>query len=286
MNGDLVSKKTRQVFREYLVGWTLREISDEFDAADVPCDLEYTPPVSGQRRSLVEQYYHAVHWSDWRDVKKVLQAFEGVLSTAQEKEKLHGLSTGLSDWADAERLALKRMTDALRRDGYEVVGNRIITGTSPASIDEVKEVAASFDAKHLAEQVHRIEQAVDTDPSLAIGTAKELVETCCRTILAERGKPVTGTPDVPALTREVLKELKLVPDGVPEKAKGSEIIKRLLSNLGTIGNGLAELRNLYGTGHGRDGKTQPMKPRHAKLAVGAAATLVSFLFETHKESEP
>ena len=56
MSGDFVSKKTRQVFREYLVGWTLREISDEFDAAGVPCDLEYQPPVSGQRRSLVEQY--------------------------------------------------------------------------------------------------------------------------------------------------------------------------------------------------------------------------------------
>jgi hypothetical protein len=62
MSGDLISMKTRQVFREYLVGSTLREITDEFDAAGVPCDLEYQAPISGQRRSLVEQYYHAVNW--------------------------------------------------------------------------------------------------------------------------------------------------------------------------------------------------------------------------------
>jgi hypothetical protein len=59
------------------------------------------------------------------------------------------------------------------------------------------------------------------------------------------------------------------------------LFKRLLSNLGTIGNGLAELRGLYGTGHGKHGKTSALSARHAKLAVGAAAT---FLFDTHKET--
>jgi hypothetical protein len=273
------------VFREYLVGWTLREISDEFDSADVPCNLEYQPPVSGDRRSLVEQYYHAVNWADWRDVKKVFQAYEGVLARAQEKEKLNGASIGLSYRADAERLGLKRMTDSLRRDGLNVLNGRIVTGTGMPSLDDIKETAAAFDAQHLVEQIRRIEQSVDTDPALAIGTAKELVETCCRTILFERGKPVTGTPEISTLTKETMRELKLVPDGIPDQAKGSDTIKRLLSNLATIGQGLAEIRNLYGSGHGKDGKTQAIKPRHAKLAVGAAATLTTFLFETHKETK-
>jgi hypothetical protein len=62
------------------------------------------------------------------------------------------------------------------------------------------------------------------------------------------------------------------------------VIKRLLSNLGTIGNGLAELRGLYGTGHGKHGRSASLSARHAKLAVGAASTLAVFLFETHKET--
>jgi len=153
------------------------------------------------------------------------------------------------------------------------------------SLNPLKEHAKHLNANHLAEQIRRLEASVETDPSLAIGTAKELIETCCKTILAERGHPVAGTPDVSTLTKQTLKELKLVPEGIPDAARGADVIKRLLSNLGTIGNGLAELRGLYGTGHGKHGSATGLGVRHAKLAVGAAATLVVFLFETHTETK-
>ena len=72
MAADLISKKTRYEFREYFVGTTLRIIQTEFDMADVPFDGEYQPNESGQRRCLVEQYYHSIDWSKWADVRKVL----------------------------------------------------------------------------------------------------------------------------------------------------------------------------------------------------------------------
>ena len=162
------------------------------------------------------------------------------------------------------------------------IADRLLSGN--VNLDSLKETAMVFDAKHLAEQIRRIEQSIKSDPALAIGTAKELIETCCKTILAERGKVTSGTPDIPTLTKETLKELKLVPEGISDGARGADVIKRLLQNLGTIGNGLAELRGLYGTGHGKHGKSQGLTARHAKLAVGAASTLVTFLFDTHKES--
>jgi hypothetical protein len=282
MSADLISIKTRQLFREYFVGTTLRFITDEFDAARVDCDSGYQPPVSGARRSLVEQYYNSVKWTDWRDVKKVLQVFESILHTADKVIQSTGADSEFSKRLKAE---VENILYYLRKDGFQYVDGRIVTGAGMPSLDGIKESAAEFDAKHLAEQIRRIEQSIESDPALAIGTAKELIETCCKTILAERGKPVAGTPDIPTLTKETLKELKLVPDGVPDSARGSDVIKRLLSNLGTIGNGLAELRGLYGTGHGKHGQTSGLNARHAKLAVGAAATLTTFLFETHKETK-
>jgi len=282
MSSDLISIKTRQLFREYFVGTTLRFISDEFDAARVDCDTSYQPPTSGARRSLVEQYYHSVNWTDWRDVKKVLQVFESILHTAEKVIQNSGADSEFSKRLKAE---MENMLYYLRKDNFQYVDGQIVTGAGLPSLDGIKESAAEFDAKHLSEQIRRIEQSIESDPALAIGTAKELIETCCKTILAERGKTVVGTPDIPALTKETLKELKLVPDGVPDSARGSDVIKRLLSNLGTIGNGLAELRSLYGTGHGKHGKTSGLSSRHAKLAVGAAATLTTFLFETHKETK-
>ncbi len=265
-----------------MVGWVLREIDDEFDAAKIDCDMAYHPSVGGARRSRVEQYYHTVDWTDSRHVKKVLQVFENVLHRA---EKLAEEPIFSGDWQAQRRKEVEKLIHFLGKDGFQWIDGRIVAGAGVPLLDHVKETAAVVDAIHMADQIRRMESAVESDPSLAIGTAKELVETCCKTILAERGKPVTGTPDVPTLTKETLKELKLVPDGIPDGARGSDVIKRLLSNLGTIGNGLAELRGLYGTGHGKHGKASGLSPRHAKLAVGAAATLVTFLFETHKETK-
>ena len=83
--------------------------------------------------------------------------------------------------------------------------------------------------------------------------------------------------------REARKALGLIPESVPNSAKGAETIRRLLSNLGNVAQGLGELRNLYGTGHGKTGNAKGLSPRHAKLAVGAAATLATFLLETHSD---
>jgi hypothetical protein len=65
--------------------------------------------------------------------------------------------------------------------------------------------------------------------------------------------------------------------------KAAETVKRLLNNLATITQGVAELRNQYGTGHGKAAGSKGLGPRHAKLAVGAASTLAVFLAETHNE---
>ena len=166
----------------------------------------------------------------------------------------------------------------------EIAVRRLLEGQSlQPSLESMKEIAVVFNTEYLSNQIRRMEHSIESDPALAIGTAKELVETCCYTILNERGKPVQGKPDMPAIVKATLKELRLVPDVTTECTKGGEVIKRLSNNLVSVLNGLAELRNLYGTGHGKDGKTQTLTPRHAKLAVGASATLATFLFETHKE---
>lgn len=182
----------------------------------------------------------------------------------------------------------------LQNDSYEIVPKTRMAGRSiyvarqiglrpEASLNSLKEKFSGTDTSYVLGQITRMESAVENDPSLAIGTAKELVETVCKTILKERNIVITGNEDLPKLVKETAKELKLTPSDIPDDAKASESIKRLLSNLATITNGVAELRNSYGTGHGKDAKSKGLSPRHAKLAVGAASTLAIFLVETHHE---
>ena len=275
---DIISKKTRIEFREYFVGMTLREISHEFDTADVPCDSDFTPPESGQRRSLVEQYYHAIDFGSWRDVRKVLRVYESVLLTLEERIKTP--PWGQKD-ESAER-CLSTLKRCLERDGFVYADGRFTAvGHNPA-IDELAETAHALDAHGLREQIDRIRNSIDDDPSLAIGTAKELLETTCKTILADFGITANQAWDLTRLVKETRGVLHLVPEDIPDSAKGAEIIKRVLGNLGPIAQGLAELRNLYGTGHGRDGRLRGLAPRHARLAVSCSTALATFLFETHE----
>jgi hypothetical protein len=129
-----------------------------------------------------------------------------------------------------------------------------------------------------------MEGAVDTDPELAIGTAKEFVESICKTILDERSIEYDTKDDLPALVKKSTKALRLTAEDISDDAKAAKTIKRMLNNLGTIVQGSAELRNAYGTGHGKSKieAKRGLTPRHARLAVGAAATLGVFLFETHE----
>ena len=73
------------------------------------------------------------------------------------------------------------------------------------------------------------------------------------------------------------------PEDIPDAARGANAVRRLVSSLGTVAQAVSELRNLYGTGHEREGLAQGLRPRHARLAVGAASTLATFLLETHEE---
>jgi hypothetical protein len=294
-----ISELTRRNIVDHIRASNIRWCGrlDEIEFLNRLFDLKRMPSNDGRFKDAAgDIFQHRVNNFDWDEDWVFSDGRFNLMDGPDENfvrflcEMLHPVVQ-----ADANEVncLLKAFNKHLKPDGWQLYARDRISRrgvfvarliTVRPSLSRVRK-AVILDADYIHRQINRMESAIDGDPELAIGTAKEFVETVCKTILADRGKPVTGTPDIPTLTKETLRELKLVPDGIPNQAKGSDSIKRLLSNLATIGQGLAEIRNLYGSGHGKDGKTQAIKPRHAKLAVGAAATLATFLFETHKETK-
>jgi hypothetical protein len=194
---------------------------------------------------------------------------------------------------DKAKKIITMLNGLLAPDGWELVERSTISGrtiygarrvtSSQHVIRSTTSLAQRVDSDYLHRQINRMESAIESDPDLAIGTAKELVETVCHTILESRGKSVTDRPDLLPLARRALDELKLVPEGINNGNKGAESVKRILGNLATLVQGLAELRNHYGTGHGKSGSQKGLSARHARLAVGAATTLAIFLFDTFED---
>jgi len=197
---------------------------------------------------------------------------------------------------DEEVKFLLEMFNAnLTSDDWEIVATTFISGKSVFSarrkltdinhsINGIREIAKGLNADYINQQMTRMQSSIDTDPELAIGTAKELIETCCKTILSEKGIAFNGGIDLPKLMRLTQEQLNLLPEQFDEDVKGVQAIKRVLGSFANVTQGMAELRTLYGTGHGKNGKSKAMEPRHAKLAVGAATTLAIFLFETFRKT--
>lgn len=200
-----------------------------------------------------------------------------------------------TDPTEVERLR-QQYNQFLAADGFEIVENsrisnrpvfaaRLSAVLGAPGVGEAARTLGALDPAYVAQQITRMEAAVAGDPDLAIGTAKELVESCCKTIIRERGGSVGGGNSLPQLMKQTAQLLALTPNDIPEQARAAETIKRLLMNLGTVAQGLAELRGQYGTGHGHAAGRKGLGTRHAKLAVGAASTLAAFLVETHREKK-
>lgn len=261
-------------------------------------DLENMPSTD-RRFSNARQdiFQHRINNYDWEDDWIFNDTRFNLLTVADETflqficEMLHPVVC--PDAVKARGLK-EQFNSILKHANIELYEERLLTGrpvikarTRTLSILHRKHdiVATSivFDAEYVGKQIERMETAIHDDPSLAIGTAKELVETCCKTILEECHVEFSSNLDLAQLVKKTARELALTPEDIPDGAKAAKTIKRLLSNLASITQGMAELRNSYGTGHGKSASAKGLQPRHAKLAVGAASTLVVFLLETYNE---
>jgi Abortive infection C-terminus len=263
---DIVSGATRRGFQESYVSYSVvGQIESDFDDAGVERgEIEAGRMVSGARRGLVAEYYASVKWDDYSSVRHVLDAYETHLLRLQESTPEEH----------------QRLVKLLRRDKLSVEDGRISLPGHDVSLEEIVDERLTVDLDQLRVNISRIRSAISTDPALAVGSSKELVEATCKAILAERNVEISEGADLPELVHAVLENLDLLAKNVAAEKKGAQSIKRVLGSLSQVVQGLAELRNLYGSGHGKAPGERGLSARHARLCAGAASTFATFLMET------
>jgi hypothetical protein len=256
----LVSPRTRWAFREHLVGWPLRAIQDLFENEGIQLG-QGSPAVTGQRRSLVERYYATVDWTAPQEVRRVLRAYEHILADADLPAPTYGELKRYLEW-----------------DGYTMDATGRLRSPPAGSVDELP-LGGLDDPVAIYEHIDRIGRVMDTDPAQGISGARALIEATTKLVLSQLGVAYDEHADVPALVKAAQKVLGLHPESLAPTGKGSETVRRILSNLSQVAVGVAELRNEYGPDHGR-AQVAVLAPRHAHLAVGCAAPMPGCFFET------
>lgn len=159
--------------------------------------------------------------------------------------------------------------------------DRVLNISTPLAANAT-ELQQKFSSEYLAKQIELMLKMQTENPTDAIGKAKELIESCCKTILDNKGVKWDKNWDVGKLSSEALSLLSLTPKSIPDTDPVSENIKAVLGNLRGISTKLAEIRNPYGSGHGKSATFSGLETRHAKLAVGCSITFVTFLWDTYE----
>ena len=151
-------------------------------------------------------------------------------------------------------------------------------GSGPKVTEEA--LSALDDPGAIRDHLDRIERSLDDDPRLAVGSAKELVESTAKLVLKRSGVEYGKSDDLPSLVAKAHTSLGINAKQVEDSAENAVGIRTLLGAVSRIGVGMAELRNQVGTGHGQAEVPTWVTPRHARLAVGSAHVWCQFVLET------
>ncbi|MFE7779375.1 abortive infection family protein [Streptomyces sp. NPDC057445] len=108
-----------------------------------------------------------------------------------------------------------------------------------------------------------------------------LVESLCKIILEHQNIEFPPGEDLPPLFKRVTTLLGLNADAVADHAKASATVVKILRTLTTTVQGLAELRNQLGLGHGRPAPSPAL--RHARLALNSTVTVTEFVLDTWQD---
>ena len=161
-----------------------------------------------------------------------------------------------------------------------------LTAATQFTENAANHIKEAFSSDYINKQVDIMVQMQKEHPTEAIGKAKELIESCSKAILEVHNQPIDKDWDLTRLTREAMGVLKLLPKYVDSNDPAAETIKAMLAALSQIAHRTAELRNPYGSGHGKNPTFIGLEERHAKLVVGSALALVNFLWESHLSMQP
>lgn len=189
-------------------------------------------------------------------------------------------------WSGEEHgKAIEYLNSYLVDDGFHLHDEHgrfllVATGNCSPLIQTLDDKAQLLDIDSVQTEVCRIMEHVDEDPEDAITAACSMVESVCKFVLNEEGKPLPTKKDIARLVKETQNQLNLSParNDVSDEIRAD--VKQVLGGLSNVAHGIGALRTHGGDAHGKEKGARRVDARIARLAVHAASTISLFFLET------
>lgn len=192
----------------------------------------------------------------------------------------------LPDRLDREA-ALKDLNAILKRDGLVAyfdgrrqcrVRSTAIEGGVAGPSRSLRKVLEDKDMGSALDEFERALSNVESDPPAAATAACALLEAVFKVYVEIHDLTLPKKPTIKPLWNVVAANLGFTPGRIED-----DDLKRILSGMSSVVDGIAALRTHAGSAHGRGTMRYLLKPRHARLAVHSAYTLAAFVVESWDE---
>lgn len=147
--------------------------------------------------------------------------------------------------------------------------------------ESLKQVLQKKNIPPVEKELKRCMDNVESDPAAAITSASSIVESVCKVYIEEYGLVMPNNQSIRPLWKTLSSHIGLGPSSTE-----ANDVNMVLSGLKSVVEGVGNLRTHAGSAHGRGLNGYDVQPRHARLAVHSAQTLLVFLLETWETRNP
>lgn len=154
-------------------------------------------------------------------------------------------------------------------------GGKIYSVGVTGAVKSLEQILRSKDLKAVELEFERAMENISTDPPASLTAACAIIESACKLYIEEKGLPSPKECSIKPLWGTVANDL-----GFDASRVEDNDLRKILTGLNSIVDGIGALRTHAGSAHGRGALRYKIQPRHARLAVHAAHTLTVFLLES------
>jgi len=173
----------------------------------------------------------------------------------------------------------EKIREVLGRFGLSYhIGGLILGAAAALPTKSLTQVLKARDLGEVDKEFERSLTHVESDPPAAITAACSILESLFKVYIEDTGIEMSADQSLKPLWKTASKHLGFDPAAVED-----EDVKKILSGLNSVVDGIGSLRTHGSTAHGRGRRPYRIQARHARLAIHASHTLVGFFLETWDE---
>ncbi|SBS61101.1 abortive infection family protein [Vibrio atlanticus] len=239
--------------------------------ADAPGD-----PPEGSKPVKTQAWLRRINKESEFPLKVLGKLIETYMELPEEEDNTKVLwGVNIVDQKQELKVKLQAVLD---RCNLTYLTGGIISDGSSAPSKSLSELIKGRDIPSIEAEFNRALDNVNSEPREAVSAACNILESIFKVYIADENLPQPQKQDLQNVWKVVRSDL-----GFDAKLVQDDDLKRVLSGILSIVDGIGAFRTHASSAHGEGRKTYKLKPRHARLAIHSAHTLALFVLETWDE---